>query len=294
MRGSALKIFLALTLATLFCLDASAQFKEEAFTQSYNNDETSQSDSVETMFSIKEYWGGIRHKNELKIGTSFAGSMVLIGGQQIYNKDYWKLPIIYGGIAAGAGSGAYFLSKDNKKAATLCFAGAGLVYWGALFDGVTSYKPADYPNPGRATIYSILCPGLGQIYNHELWKTPIYIGGLIGTAHFYMLNRQNYIRYRNIYIESSEPGYQGQISGQTALYYRNVYRRYRDYSMLAFFAVYLLQVMDANVFAYMHDFEVTNDLALSVSPTLITPDYQFASAGGYANSAVGMRLGLRF
>jgi hypothetical protein len=52
---------------------------------------------------------------------------------------------------------------------------------------------------------------------------------------------------------------------------------------------YVLQVVDANVFAYMQDFEVDDNITLQMSPALIP-------GGGYAfsNPAVGMSIGLRF
>ena len=45
----------------------------------------------------------------------------------------------------------------------------------------------------------------------------------------------------------------------------------RDYSILATAAVYLLQIIDANVFATMHGFEISDDLSVDVSPAIITP-----------------------
>lgn len=298
-------LFVCLLTVLLSAPSAFSQFKEEAFNQSYNDDEAS-SDSVDVMFSIPEYFGGIAHKNELKIGNSFAGSMILVGGQQIYNRQYWKLPLIYTSMAAGVGGGLYFnniykqslsgeVNNKAKTVSTLCFIGAGISYWGTLMDGVVNYKPDDYPKPGKATLYSLLLPGLGQIYNGELWKLPVYWGGLIGATHFYTLNRMNYERYRTMYNRSTDPNYTGEmppIAGETAKHYRDVYRRYRDYSLLAIFGFYLLQVIDANVFSYMHDFDASDDFAISVAPTVIMPDGQYALNQG--NSALGLRLGFTF
>ena len=292
-----------------FALEGNAQFKEGAFTQTYNDeaDTTGVRDTSDKLFSFKEFFGGLAHKNQMKIGTMFAGSVVLPGTAQIYNKQYWKLPIIYGGIGALAGTGGYYLNKYNqsggtdiqaKTTGTCLLIGAGLVYWGSLMDGVASYKSNRTPDPGRATIYSILLPGLGQIYNGEYFKVPIYWGCLLGAAHFWVNNNTNYERFKRIHNEATtNPNYAEGISGETAKWYRDEYRRYRDYSILATVAFYLLQVIDANVFAYMHDFEVSDDIALRLEPAVIVPDNMYASHTNSYNigqNAIGMRLGLRF
>lgn len=286
-----------LLTAMLFCPDARAQFREQAFNQQYNSDPSSQQDSTDTMFSFKEYFSGLKHETELKVGTSFAGSAVIIGGQQIYNKQYWKLPIVYSTIGGSLGAGIYLNSTGNHNAAKWCFAGAGLAYWGTLMDGVVSYKPDDFPQHGKATIYSLLLPGLGQIYNKEYWKLPIYLGLMGFGVHYYSDCATNFNRFNSIYKEAQEQGsaYKGPVTMDQALYYRNLYRRYRDYSLLAVAAVYLLQVIDANVFSYMHNFEVGDDLAMKVAPAVIMPENQFASIGGATQSpAVGLKLGFSF
>ena len=149
---------LALLLSKPCCL---AQFKDEAFSQNYGDVDGEQADTTSKIFDVKKYFHALGHKTTMNVATSFEGSLVCVGGMQIYNKDYWKLPIVYGGIAAGIGGGIYYGSQGNSKASTLCYLGAGLTYWATLMDGVISYEPNDWPNPQKATLYSLLLPGLG-------------------------------------------------------------------------------------------------------------------------------------
>ena len=312
MYGRIFKYIFSLTVCLLFFAQRSdAQFKEGAFTQNYNEpgDSTARADSVDKLFSFKEFFGGLAHKEKLKIGTMTAGSAVFIGASQIYNKDYWKLPVIYGGIGALAGTGGYYLHRYNKThnisdktTGTWLMVGAGLFYWGSLLDGAICFQSDREPDPGKATIYSILLPGLGQIYNKELFKVPIYWGCLMGSVHFLMTNHTNYVRFKRIHNEATNPdpaiSSKVPISGETAKWYRDVYRRYRDYSIVATAAFYLLQVIDANVFAYMHDFEVDDNITMKVEPAVIAPDNAYAMHG-YSpftggQNAIGLRVGFRF
>ncbi len=312
MRGSFLYIAAAVLLALLVFPDrASAQFREEAFQQNYNEPgDTTGRDSTDTAFSFKEFFGGVSHKREARQGVLFAGSTVFVGAQQIYNKQYWKLPVIYGGMLGTAGLGIYYRHKFNvehearfRTASNLCFIGTGLIYWGSLLDGVANYNRGTYPQPGKATLYSALLPGLGQAYNKEYWKIPIYYTALAGSVHFLVTNNTNYLRYKRIHNEATAENstYDGPVSASTAKYYRDVYRRYRDYSVVALVGFYVLQIIDANVFAFMHDFELSDDLSVSVAPAVIAPDNYYASSSGTSrmrpgsgNEAIGVSLGLRF
>ena len=60
--------------------------------------------------------------------------------------------------------------------------------------------------------------------------------------------------------------------------------------------MYVLQIIDANVFAFMYDFEVSDDISMSVEPTVLAPDnvYAMRTPSSYGGNAVGMKIGLRF
>ena len=311
------RFLIIVAILVLACPGTRAQFKRDAFTQNYSDlkDTTARKDSIDKMFSFKEFFRGVSHKQELLPGTLFAGSMLFIGSQQIYHKDYWKLPIIYGGLGATVGLGIHYrrqynasvsdyeaayaldpnttltVDEHSRNLSTAMFIGAGAIYWATLMDGVIRYPSGGrHPHPGKATLYSLLLPGLGQAYNGEYWKIPIYWGAIAGGVYFYSNNKRNYERYKWIYDQanSTDPDVEKPpVSAENALYYRDIYRRYRDYSILATALFYVIQVVDANVFAYMQDFEIDDDITLRVEPTVITPDY--AQAPG-----MGLGLTLRF
>ena len=266
------------------------QFKKDAFSQNYNDTTQKEKTDSSQLFSFRQYFGSLAHKRPGQVQNLFMGSTIFVGGEQIYNRQYWKLPIIYGGIGAGVGMGIHFnnqyknTGEDKYKTfSTLSFVGAGLVWWGSLLDGTINFQTDRYPDPGKSTVYSILFPGLGQIYNGEYWKIPIYWGAIAGGVYFYSTNKRNYERYKWIYDQASstDPDVEKPpITAENALYYRDIYRRYRDYSILATALFYVIQVVDANVFAYMQDFEIDDDISLRVEPTVISPDYAQAPAMG--------------
>ena len=273
------------------------QFKRDAFSQNYTDTSKQAKTDSSQLFSFKQYFGSLAHKRPGQVQNLFMGSTVFVGGGQIYNRQYWKLPVVYGGIGAGVGMGVYFNNQFKttgdekfKKYSTWSFLGAGLVWWGSLLDMTANFQTDRRPDPGKSTVYSILLPGLGQVYNGEYWKIPIYWGAMAGGIYYYTTNRRNYQRYKWIYDQatSTEPDVEKPpITAENALYYRDVFRRYRDYSILATALFYVVQIVDANVFAYMQDFEMDDDISLRIEPTVITPE--FASA-----PAMGVGLTLRF
>lgn len=243
-------------------------------------------------FSIKDYFRALSHKDTMNVAPMFIGSIVLPGSAQFYNKDYWKMPIIYTGLGTliytGYRNNLKFHKTGEEKYKNYrnyLYAGAATLYWASLMDGVVSFKAEKNPDPGKAALYSALLPGLGQAYIGDYWRIPIYYTGFIACGYFWDYNNQQYKRYKN--LMSQYP------NNSDYKYFRDSFRRYRDYSILATVIVYALNIIDANVFALMSDFDMSDDLSLNISPAVIQPQSNFAyNFDNY--SGLGLRMSLTF
>lgn len=302
-------VLIALLLVILLPVRASAQFMNGSGGSGMPKSGTTSSDSTskEETYTLKRYFKSLAHRDSMAIGWAFAGSVVLPGTAQIYNRDYWKLPVIYAGIGGMIGGGVYYNSQfkktgseSDKLARNLFFIGAAAFYWGQMLDGAVSYKSYRSHLPGRATIYSALLPGLGQIYNREYWKLPIYYGGLAVAGYCWYYNNLQYHRFQKDYNMATQPNgnYTGGLSVDNLQYYRDTYRRYRDYSIVATVLIYIIQIIDADVFATMNEFDVNQNVTMDVQPVIIEPlNYDYTNS--YTSvmptgNAVGVGLNLKF
>ncbi|MFA5443903.1 MAG: DUF5683 domain-containing protein [Bacteroidales bacterium] len=248
-------------------------------------------------FKLKTYFTALAGKDSLKLSRVFSGALVLPGYSQAYNRQYWKIPVVYAGMGAGIYMGyrynMKYLETENDTYAlyrNLCYVGAGLFYWGSLLDGVVKFRYDKEVLPARATLYSALLPGLGQIYNRDYWKIPVIYGGLIACGYFWQYNGMQYQRYKTMYnhATSSPSRYDGWMTPENIKWYRDSFRRYRDYSIIATVLVYALNIIDANVFAHFQDFDISDDLTLRIEPGIISQG-MYASAS-YPGAGIQMRL----
>ncbi|MCF0172798.1 MAG: hypothetical protein HUJ91_03590, partial [Bacteroidales bacterium] len=138
-------------------------------------------------------------------------------------------------------------------------------------------------------------PGLGQAYNGDWWHIPIWYSGFAVCGYTIHLNNIQYQRYKYIYkmATTADSGYIGHITETQAKTYRDLYRRYRDYSYVATILVYAINIIDANVFAYMSDFNVSDDLALKVEPALIDGVDNIIK-GTIPTTSFGLQMSLKF
>ena len=268
---------------------------------------------ITNSFTLKDYFHGISHRidtltglpDTLTIGHMALPSALFIGGSQIYNKDYWKLPIIYGGLG-GTIAGSIIYNKkyhdtgDNKYSSlrNTFIIGAASIYWGTMLDGVMNFKSDLHPSPGRAALYSALLPGLGQAYIGDYWRIPIYYGAMLTSAYFYDYNNKQYRRYKQLYAETGtgDTNYTGNLTADNLKYYRDNFRRKRDYSIIAMVGIYALQIIDANVFAIMTSFDVSDNISMNVEPAMISPLNIENSPyiASYNNNSFGFKLHITF
>ena len=100
-----------------------------------------------------------------------------------------------------------------------------------------------------------------------------------------------------MYIEAVAAGdqYDGAISLDNMIWYRDKFRRYRDYSIIATVLVYVLNIIDANVFAYFNDFDISDDITLNVEPGFIDNIIPESTVSNkYYVQSVGLKINMNF
>jgi len=150
-------------------------------------------------------------------------------------------------------------------------------------------------SPKKAVIFSAIVPGSGQIYNHiampkgkkkAYWKVPLIYAGLGVTGYYLVYNQQTQLSLKKEYNDriagnTLNPNWQ-EYDNEGVLTLYNQYLNWRDLSILALSAVYLIQVVDAGIEAHFVNFDISEDLSMNISPRYF----------GY--NTVGMSLSFNF
>jgi hypothetical protein len=135
-----------------------------------------------------------------------------------------------------------------------------------------------------AIIASAILPGLGQAYNKKYWKIPLIYG--TGTLAYFAYDFENtrYKRFRDAYnspeVQKDDPELAHLTSGDLQLNVMDA-RRYRDMAVIGIGIIYVANIVDAMVDSYMTEYDISKDLSMKVSPTLIqpSPNSYFATCG---------------
>jgi hypothetical protein len=155
-------------------------------------------------------------------------------------------------------------------------------------------------SPHKATMYSVMFPGLGQAYNKKYWKIPILYAGIGATIYAISWNTKYYKIYKTAYADFSnyydykyqdddedieEPtgsSYEDLLDvdfsetsssydswfKSTLLNKKDSYKQDRDLSYIILAGVYVLNIVDAAIDAHFTNFNVNNDLTIKVEPAI--------------------------
>jgi len=128
----------------------------------------------------------------------------------------------------------------------------------------------NHPIPKRATIYSAILPGAGQVYNKKYWKVPIIYAGF-GIAGYFLndnLRNLDFFKTNLIYALDDDPLTipDPRFNTETLRAQVNRFKSQRDWSYVSMGIIYALNIIDANVDAHLAHFDVGKDLSLEVHP----------------------------
>ena len=145
-----------------------------------------------------------------------------------------------------------------------------------------AFKPDSVykPDPKKAIWFSLLCPGLGQLYNRRYWKLPFVAAGVVGVAYAINWNSKYYNAYTSGYrdIMDDDPNTKSYLKllptdsnypeSELVTVLKNrqqSFRRSRDLSYIGAVGVYLICILDAFVDAQLYDFDISPDLSVTPS-----------------------------
>jgi len=172
------------------------------------------------------------------------------------------------------------------------------------------------PDPMRATMLAAVFPGLGQIYTRKYWKLPLVYGGFGALIYSVRVNSRNYIKYIKAYQDFTDqiPAtdsylkliqanpdtydpvlYPDTYKPATEQYFKDgmlrmvdYYKRYRDLSYIGIAGWYLVSILDANVDASLFNYDISDNLNLSLFPI------QVPMPGGYYGAGLNFGLEITF
>ena len=127
-------------------------------------------------------------------------------------------------------------------------------------------------SPTRALMYALVLPGLGQAYNGKYWKIPIVWGALGATGYLVYYNSGMYREAMLNYIEEENDNNERIVRG---------WKRNMELSYIVTILIYGLQMLDAYVDANLYSWDVNDNLAIGISPSL-QPMMSHTSLTGYS------------
>ncbi len=126
----------------------------------------------------------------------------------------------------------------------------------------TLRKPINPLAPAKAAFYSAILPGLGQAYNKKYWKIPVVYAAIGTGVYAYVWNNKKYHTYRDAYkqrLAGKEDEFPF-LDDARLIQGQKVYQKNRDLSAIITVALYILNIVEANVDAHLIQFNVNDNL----------------------------------
>jgi len=155
------------------------------------------------------------------------------------------------------------------------------------------WHPDSNHSPHKAVMRSLMVPGWGQLYNHQVWKVPVIYVGLALLADVYIYNHNAYginlkIAKDREFAIAPKPGdseynlyqqyQQYNISSDAINDEVTAYKRGEEVGVFLFVAGWGIQVIDAYIEAkFQHSYSMDNNFTFKVSPTVISPNNAYAT-----------------
>ena len=131
-----------------------------------------------------------------------------------------------------------------------------------------------YHSPKKATIYSMVIPGLGQVYNRKYWKAAVVYAGVGVCAYLINFNHKNYKTFRDAYNirtdgDTNTRDNYTYYSADNLKVLRDYYRRNLELTYIFSTLLYIANILDAAVDAHLWYYDVSDDLSLKIDPFLL-------------------------
>ena len=261
-------------------------------------------------------------------------SALLPGYGQIYNKQYWKLPVFYGAMGTGLAlfihensrfkplKRAYEAYTDRSSVRTpeldalqermirsntrrQIYLGVTLAsYIYSIGDAAVSYSTNEVSRVKKATTLACIFPGAGQIYNRSYWKVPFVVGGFASMIYCIDWNNRGYQRFKKAYglvadydnhPENYPDGPTDEFSGRySASYLRDLRNNFRRNRDLCIILTGALYVIQI-IDAHVDAHLKDYDISDDLSMNLEPlVDYTFVPAQGSNRPVFGFNLSLTF
>jgi hypothetical protein len=145
-------------------------------------------------------------------------------------------------------------------------------------DSLTHTDTATKRDPRKATVRSLVFPGLGQLYNRQPWKLGLIYGGAGAAFYFFQTNQHLYATYMAGY----EAAYLSVSTGtKTAIVDGRIlsiqqleragdqFHQQRDLTLILTVVGWALNAVEANAAAHLMNFDLSDNLSIRITPSLL-------------------------